>query len=1157
MGERHGSLTHSGGNTVFNIIIHTAPNVLATTGLTQTQFDKVIQGINQAVELWGRYIDSPNANIDLALDFTDLSGNTLAEAGANFFSFGGGVFLSEVEEELNERPDSGGVLSYGNIDANMTIDLPRLLANEFFFSDDVSFNDNPGAPGQIDFLTLITHELGHSLGFLGLSFDGFVSNNQFIGANAIAANGGPVQLADGVHILGNDLMSPSISNNQREFINPVHIAMLKDIGVPIAEASANADVLYGYHLNDDTLDGLDGDDRLFGLSGDDNISGSDGNDYLDGGLGSDTLNGGIGDDTIVYDAADTYANVQGGAGFDTLWFEAVRVSVDLLANGFEQAALHIVDTASELFDEIFEYYNTFEELKSRETRFDDGTSQITTFDLDDSFNWQQRDQFFDANGVLTNETFIFDSLPVINGTVNNDTIINATDVAEEINGLEGNDYIDAKGGDDTINGGDGNDAIIGGTGADTIDGGAGLDTVLYDSSATGVTIDLLNNTASGGDAQGDTLTNIEHVRGSNGGDDMLTGDANNNNLFGFAGDDTLDGGEGNDFLSAGVGTDTLLGGIGNDVLVGGAGADVLNGGGGLDTAHYGSSAGGVTINLETGLISGGDATGDTFISIERVYGSNTAADNLTGNNLANLLFGFGGDDNLTGGGGNDYLNGGDGVDTILGGDGNDTVVGGAGADVLNGGAGIDTANYSTSTAGVTASLATGSGTGGDAAGDSLIDIERIYGSATGGDDLTGDNGNNLLFTYGGDDTANGGGGNDLIRGGDGADTLNGDAGNDTLEGGAGADILNGGAGTDVASYARSTTGVTVNLATGVNSGAEAVGDTYIDIERVDGSSTQADNLTGDALDNLLFGLGGADTLNGGDGNDFLNGGLLDDILNGGEGNDVLVGGSGSDTLNGGNGLDTANYSTSAGGININLDTNSVSGGDATGDTLIDIEHIYGSSISADTITGNASNNTLFGFGGVDVLNGLDGNDYLNGGSAADTLNGGEGNDVLVGGTGGDILNGGNGLDTAHYGSSTVGVNVNLATNTVSGGDAQGDTISGIERVYGSNTGGDVLTGDGVANLLFGFGGADTLDGAAGNDYINGGNGDDLITGGLGNDTLIGGAGNDTAIFAGDQSDFTVVDEGGGNFRVTEIASGDFDLLSEIETLRFGDGDVLI
>ena len=1157
MGERHGSLTHSGGNTVFNIIIHTAPNVLATTGLTQTQFDKVIQGINQAVELWGRYIDSPNANIDLALDFTDLSGNTLAEAGANFFSFGGGVFLSEVEEELNERPDSGGVLSYGNIDANMTIDLPRLLANEFFFSDDVSFNDNPGAPGQIDFLTLITHELGHSLGFLGLSFDGFVSNNQFIGANAIAANGGPVQLADGVHILGNDLMSPSISNNQREFINPVHIAMLKDIGVPIAEASANADVLYGYHLNDDTLDGLDGDDRLFGLSGDDNISGSDGNDYLDGGLGSDTLNGGIGDDTIVYDAADTYANVQGGAGFDTLWFEAVRVSVDLLANGFEQAALHIVDTASELFDEIVEYYNTSEELKSRETRFDDGTSQITTFDLDDSFNWQQRDQFFDANGVLTNETFIFDSLPVINGTVNNDSITNTTDAAEEVNGLEGNDYIDAKGGDDTVNGGDGNDAIVGGAGADTIDGGAGLDTALYTGSANGVTINLLNNTASGGDAQGDTLTNIEHVYGSNGGADNLTGDTNNNTLFGFAGDDTLDGGEGNDYLDGGAGTDSLVGGTGDDVLVGGAGADLLNGGGGLDTAYYLGSSGGVTINLETGLITGGDATGDTFVSIERVYGSNTAGDSLTGDAVANLLFGFGGDDTLVGNDGNDYLDGGAGTDNLEGGLGNDTLVGGAGADVLNGGDGIDTANYNQSTSGVTASLATGSGTGGDAAGDTLVDIERIYGSTIGGDDLTGDNGNNLIFTYGGNDTANGGGGSDLIRGGDGDDTLNGDAGDDSLEGGAGADILNGGAGTDVANYARSTVGVTVNLETGFTAGGDAVGDTFIDIERVDGSETQADNLTGDALDNILFGYGGGDTLSGGDGNDYLDGGTGDDMLNGGEGNDVFVGGAGSDTLNGGNGLDTANYNASASGVNINLATNSISGGDAAGDTLIDIEHVYGSVVSGDMITGDANNNTLFGFGGVDILSGGLGNDYLDGGSANDVLDGGEGNDVVVGGSGADTLTGGLGLDTLLYTASANGVNVNLATNTVSGGDAQGDTISGFERVYGSNSGGDILTGDGVANLLFGFGGADTLDGAAGNDYINGGNGDDLMTGGTGNDTLIGGAGNDTAIFAGDQADFTVVDEGGGNFRVTEIVSGEFDLLSEIETLRFDDGDVLI
>ena len=38
--------------------------------------------------------------------------------------------------------------------------------------------------------------------------------------------------------------------------------------------------------------------------------------------------------------------------------------------------------------------------------------------------------------------------------------------------------------------------------------------------------------------------------------------------------------------------------------------------------------------------------------------------------------------------------------------------------------------------------------------------------------------------------------------------------------------------------------------------------------------------------------------------------------------------------------------------------------------------------------------------------------------------------------------------------------VDLTTGTGTGGDAQGDTLIGIENVTGSKAGGDTLTGDG-------------------------------------------------------------------------------------------------
>ena len=276
---------------MFNLIITTSETVLADTGLTQEQLDNVLEGIEFAAELWGRYIDAPDADIDLFLSFENL-GDALANAGPNFFSFNGGPFLSEVTEELNGRPDSGGVLSYGEIDANLTVNLARVLEGDFFFTDSLEYVSSPGAQGQFDFLSLIAHELGHALGFNSIAFQPFFSEGAFTGENAVAANGGVVELvSDGVHLVGNDLLGTTLFNNTREVISAVHIGILEDIGVPIVEASQSADVLYGFNLVDDLLDGQSGDDTLFGLTGDDLLSGNQGRDSLNGGQDNDQLLG--------------------------------------------------------------------------------------------------------------------------------------------------------------------------------------------------------------------------------------------------------------------------------------------------------------------------------------------------------------------------------------------------------------------------------------------------------------------------------------------------------------------------------------------------------------------------------------------------------------------------------------------------------------------------------------------------------------------------------------------------------------------------------------------------------------------------------------------------------------------------------------------------
>jgi Ca2+-binding RTX toxin-like protein len=258
------------------------------------------------------------------------------------------------------------------------------------------------------------------------------------------------------------------------------------------------------------------------------------------------------------------------------------------------------------------------------------------------------------------------------------------------------------------------------------------------------------------------------------------------------------------------------------------------------------------------------------------------------------------------------------------------------------------------------------------------------------------------------DTKTGGAGIDLFFGEGGNDTINGAGGNDYIEGGASAllgsglvlvETLNGGAGIDTISYLNSTAGVNVSLLAGlgVPSGGDANGDVLTGFENIVGSQ-YIDTLNGDLNDSVIFGMGGADTINGnagndnlwgGDGNDIIQGGAGADEIDGGYGDDVLYGGDGNDqlyggedgadlqyggngndtfyfshypdTMDGGPGIDTVDYSASPGlnlGAVVNLKTG-VGGRDVEGDSYISIENVIGTDFN-DEIWGNASANTLDG-----------------------------------------------------------------------------------------------------------------------------------------------------------------------------------------------------
>lgn len=901
------------------------------------------------------------------------------------------------------------------------------------------------------------------------------------------------------------------------------------------------DHLYAYRYAS-ILDGGDGNDVIRGSEGNDIISGGDGDDFIEGeyksySTGDDTIDAGAGNDTII----DYVGNVSidAGSGDDTITLgRSTKGGVVDGGEGVDTLLLPL----SYSTDYLSSLYNL--ELKN-----------VEVLKIGQSISGR-RAQFESFQHIVSIDPAKQASISIDDpGKINLKAQLAGQDAI--IYGSSGNDDIVASDGDDTLIGRSGDDILEGGAGADTIDGGRSLDgpgvnTASYAGAASGVTVSLTTKKGTRGDALGDTLIEIQNLRGS-AHDDELMGDAKVNRLEGGGGDDVLEGragadalvgGEGSDAaayinaaagvrvdLGLGTGTgdaagdtfdsienligsafaDTLIGDGGANVLEGLAGADGLSGGGGSDTASYSRSASGVRGDLAAGKGTGGDAEGDIYASIENLIGS-AFADTLIGNAGVNRLEGGGGDDLLSGRGG---------------------------ADILIGGAGVDTTTYNLSAAAVTVNLATGTGSGGDAEGDTLSGIENILGTAY-------------------------------------ADTLIGDDNDNELTGGVGPDKLFGGGGRDTAAYRNSSAAVTINLASGTVSGGDATGDTISSIENVVGSAYSdtligdggANQFTGGFRGDIISGGGGSDTAryddssaaveisltngtaSGGDANgdvltsienlvgsvfaDRLIGNAGVNRLEGGAGDDLISGRGGADALIGGAGIDTTTYNASTAGVNVNLATGTGLGGDAQGDTLSGIENVIGSAYD-DTLTADGHANALTGGNGIDTVSlamssaavrvdltagigtggdaegdtyatienivGSGFNDTLIGTAGANVIEGGEGDDTLAGRQGADRLIGGGGIDTASYGSSTS-VRVDLTNNNNTGGEAEGDFLSGIENIKGSPL-------------------DDTLIGSAGANIINGGKGDDLLSGRAGADTLNGDGGFDTATYNASSGAVTV------------------------------------
>jgi len=397
-------------------------------------------------------------------------------------------------------------------------------------------------------------------------------------------------------------------------------------------------------------------------------------------------------------------------------------------------------------------------------------------------------------------------------------------------------------------------------------------------------------------------------------------------------------------------------------------------------------------------------------------------------------------------------------------------------------------------------------------------------------------------------------GNDTITGSTGIDAIEGGADDDFIEGlgvsstvSSSHDILDGGSGTDTLSYQQlgGTSGVIVNLSS----------------EQVTFGSTDYSAYT------ATYTLGGATHTDAVTNFEHVIGTARADTIVGSDSDEVMEGLGGSDSMEGGTGNNTVSYEhlATTTGVNLALVENDGTAFYNTtySDTLYNFNRIIGSDHN-DTLSGMAGSYTISGGAGNDTisgdnhsveLNGDSGNDTLTGGSAADILDGGTGNDVVTGGDGSDTIKGSLGNDEIHggdhidtsdsldyanlsdenvaltitaKGAGTVSISSSNQTfdgiENFSGGAGTADTISfaslpgthGVQATLGNSaTYWDEATSANVsANIanfekIIGTDNGDTIKGLSNDDdTILAGGGNDSIIATKGFDSIDGGAGED-------------------------------------------------
>jgi hypothetical protein len=345
------------------------------------------------------------------------------------------------------------------------------------------------------------------------------------------------------------------------------------------------------------------------------------------------------------------------------------------------------------------------------------------------------------------------------------------------------------------------------------------------------------------------------------------------------------------------------------------------------------------------------------------------------------------------------------------------------------------------------------------------------------DVLTGLGGANTLRGLGGNDTLNGGGGVDRLEGGDGDDILNGGLGNDIVNGGAGndailytmlggSDAVDGGAGSDSLTIAGTGNNDTLDVIFDGSSIVQVEGGTVTGVEAINADLaagtdrlSYAGTTVGVAID-LASGqasgfasIANVENATGGSGNDTFVGNALANHFVGGAGDDIYDLGAGdaaTEVLGGGiDSVTTASNSFALGSNLENLAFTGIGNFAGTGNGLNNI------------ISGGAGDDTLFASGGADILIGGAGNDAMNGGSGSDAFlfDAGFGND-MISGFDANAIGGQDILDVSALGILAVDFGTRIVVDDL-GTDTQ-VTIDGTDTILlvGVNgTGANLITQD--------------------------------------------------------------------------------------------------